>query len=164
LRSRPDPSSVRRVNPRLSPGNAGASRRKPTPARPCAVARVVKNRTRRSCRFVNVDGEYPLEALCPAHRPLPIGGRCLASLSDSACPGHNLCPVRARRCEHAVVPGQVRAGFWHQRDEARNKVLGLDKIAGSDFGQPKAGPKGGGQDARSNITCVVPSRYGVFSA
>jgi len=63
-----------------------------------------------------------------------------------------------------MVPGQVRAGFWHQRGEARNKVLGLDKIAGSDFGQPKAGPKGGGQDARSNITCVVPSRYGVFSA
>ena len=25
-----------------------------------------------------------------------------------------------------------------------------DKIAGSDFEQPKAGPKGGGQDARSN--------------
>ena len=100
---------------------------------------------------LDVNGEHPLEALCPAHRPLPIGGRCLATLSDSACPGHNLCPVRARRCEHAMVPGQVRAGFWHQRDEARNKVLGLDKIAGSDFGQPKAGPKGGGQDARSKI-------------
>ncbi len=26
----------------------------------------------------------------------------------------------------------------------------LDKIAGSDFEQPKVGPKGGGQDARSN--------------
>jgi hypothetical protein len=26
------------------------------------------------------------------------------------------------------------------------------------------GPKGAGQDARSIITCVVPSRYGVFSA
>ena len=73
------------------------------------------------------------------------------------------CPVAARRCEHAVVPRQMGTGFWHQRDEARNKVLGLDKIAGSDFGQPKAGPKGGGQDARSNITCVVPSRYGVLS-
>jgi hypothetical protein len=113
---------------------------------------------------LDINGEYALEALCPAHRPLPIGGRCLATLSDSACPGHDPCPVAARRCEHAVVPGQVRAGFWHQRDESRNKVLGLDKIAGSDFGQPKAGPKGGGQDARSNITCVVPSRYGVFSA
>ena len=47
-RSRPDPSSCRRVNLPLSPGNAGASRRKPAPARPCAVARVVRNRTKRS--------------------------------------------------------------------------------------------------------------------
>src|SRR5690606_40594777 len=43
-------------------------------------------------------------------------------------------------------------------------VLRLDKVAGSDFGQPKAGPEGAGQDARSNMMCVVPSRYGVFSA
>jgi hypothetical protein len=27
----------------------------------------------------------------------------------------------------------------------------LDKIAGSDFEQTKVGPKGGGQDARSNL-------------
>ena len=81
---------------------------------------------------LDVNGEHPLEALCPAHRPLPIGGRCLATLSDSACPGHNLCPVRARRCEHAMVPGQVRAGFWHQRGEAGNKVLGLkDHVRGA---------------------------------
>jgi len=113
VRSRPDPGSFRRVNLPLSPENAGASRRKPTPARPCTVARVVKNRTKRSdqaialrrrsarmrridglrsvaemvqnplddCGFLdagdhpqlpaalsaglNVDGEYPLEALCP---------------------------------------------------------------------------------------------------
>jgi hypothetical protein len=58
----------------------------------------------------------------------------------------------------------VGAGFWHQRGEPRDEILGLDKIAGSDFEQPKAGPEGGGQDARSNITCVVPSRYGVFNA
>jgi len=48
VRSRPDPGSFRRVNLPLSPENAGASRRKPTPARPCTVARVVKNRTKRS--------------------------------------------------------------------------------------------------------------------
>ena len=48
MRSRPDPSSLRRVNLPLSPENAGASRRKPTPARPCTVARVVMNRTERS--------------------------------------------------------------------------------------------------------------------
>ena len=113
MRSRSDSSSFRRVKLPLAPGNAGASRRKPTPARPCTVARVVKNRTKRSdqaialrrrsarmCRIdglhrmaemvqnplddfgllnagdhpqspaalsagLNVDGEYPLEALCP---------------------------------------------------------------------------------------------------
>ena len=47
--------------------------------------------------------------------------------------------------------------------EVRHQLQGLDKIAGSDFEQPQAGPKGGGRDARSQMTCVVPSRYGVFS-
>jgi hypothetical protein len=35
------------VNLPFSPGNTGASRRKPKPARPCRVARVVMNRTKR---------------------------------------------------------------------------------------------------------------------
>ena len=113
MRSRPDPSSFRRVNLPLSPGNAGASRHESTPARPCKGARVVKNRTKRSDQAIalrrrsarmrridrlrsvaemvqnplddcgllnagdhpqlpaalsaglNVDCEYPLEALCP---------------------------------------------------------------------------------------------------
>ena len=56
LRSRPDPSSVRRLNPRPSPGKAGASRRKPRPARPCAVARVVTNRTKRSDQAIALRG------------------------------------------------------------------------------------------------------------
>jgi hypothetical protein len=41
-------SSFRHVNLPLAPGKAGASRRKPTAARPWTVARVVKNRTKRS--------------------------------------------------------------------------------------------------------------------
>ena len=109
----PDPSSFRRVNLRLSPGNTEASWGKPIPARPCTVARVVTNCTkrsdraialwRRSARMCRIDGlsftaevlenppddcgfldagdhpqlsaalaagldincEYPLEALCP---------------------------------------------------------------------------------------------------
>ena len=62
----PGPSSFRRVNPPLAPANADASRRKPTPARPCTVARVVTNRTtrsdqaialrRRSARRCRIDG------------------------------------------------------------------------------------------------------------
>jgi len=94
---------------------------------------------------------------------LPVGGRWLAGLyrlagSSHARFGNNPGPVRARRREHAVKSRQVRTGSWHQRNEQRDKVFGLDKIAGSDFEQPKAGPEDGGQDARSNITCVVPSR------
>jgi hypothetical protein len=69
-------------------------------------------------------------------------------------------PVRARRREHAVVAGQVRAGLWHQCNQSGDQVLGLDKIAGSDFGQPKAGPKGAGQDARSNPELSATSRRG----
>ena len=44
----PTPSSLRHVNLTLAPRKAGASRRKPTPARPCTVAGVVKSRTKRS--------------------------------------------------------------------------------------------------------------------
>jgi len=36
----------------------------------------------------------------------------------------------------------------------RHLSMQADKIAGSDFEQPKAGPKGGGQDARSNPTTL----------
>jgi hypothetical protein len=63
-----------------------------------------------------------------------------------------------------IQSSQVDSGLGHQRDKPRDEVQRLDKIVGNDFEQPKAGPKGGGQDARSNITCVVPSRYGVLSA
>ena len=50
-RSRP---SFRRVNLPLAPRKAGASRRKPTPARPCTVARVVTNRTKRSDQAITL--------------------------------------------------------------------------------------------------------------
>ena len=63
-----------------------------------------------------------------------------------------------------VKAGEVDPRPGHQCGQPGDKIQRLDKIAGSDFEQPKAGPKGAGQDARSNITWVVPSRYGVFSA
>ena len=72
---------------------------------------------------LDVYRKYALEALGPGHPLVPIDGRCLATLSDSACAGHNLCPVGARRCEHSVITGQVRAGIGHQRSESRNKVF-----------------------------------------
>jgi hypothetical protein len=118
---------------------------------------------------LDVDSEYPLQALRPRQRPLPAGGRWLSAPVGLAGTGgaglrHDPGPIRTRRREHALVRRQVRAGFWHQRGKPRDEILGLAKIAGSDFEQPKAGPEGGGQDARTNIACVVPSRYGVFSA
>ena len=51
-----------------------------------------------------------------------------------------------------VVADLMRAGLRHECGKSRDKILGLDKIAGSDFGQPKAGPEGAGQDARSKMT------------
>ena len=48
---------------------------------------------------------------------MPTGSRCFGTFSDGRTPGggHNLRPVGARRRKYAVVPGQVRAGFRHQR-------------------------------------------------
>ena len=62
-----------------------------------------------------------------------------------------------------MEPRAIDPWLGDQGGEPGDKVQGLDKIAGSDFELPKAGPEGEGQDARSNMTCVVPSRYGVFS-
>ncbi len=83
---------------------------------------------------LNVDGEYPLEALCPGHRLLSASGRCLTALggSDGVCPGHNLCPFRARRRENAMVTGQVRAGFWRQRGESRNWASAIQDVTEKD--------------------------------
>ena len=57
-----------------------------------------------------------------------------------------------------IQASQVDPRFRYQGCQAGNEVQWLDKIAGSDLEQPKAGPKGGGQEARSKITYVVPSR------
>jgi hypothetical protein len=70
--------------------------------------------------------------------------------------------TRLRR-KHPVVAGQIHPRPRYQRRQPRHEVQRLDKIAGSNFEQPKAGPKGGGLEARSKMTCVVPSRYGVFN-
>ena len=50
--------------------------------------------------------------------------------------------------EHGKVRYQLKTPY---RDGTTNVIFEpLDKIAGSDFEQPKVGPKGAGQDARSN--------------
>ena len=59
--------------------------------------------------------------------------------------------------EDAVVAQQMASRARHQRRQAREEVERFDEIAGSDFEPPKAGPKGGGQDARSSRNSVVPS-------
>jgi hypothetical protein len=41
-------------------------------------------------------------------------------------PGHHPGPVRARWCKHAVIPRQMGTGFWHQRGEPRDEILGLE--------------------------------------
>ena len=59
-----------------------------------------------------------------------------------------------------MIAREVDARRRHQGGQPGHKVERLDKIAGSDFEQPKVGPKGEGQDAWSSTTSVVPSRYG----
>jgi hypothetical protein len=62
------------------------------------------------------------------------------------------------------VPNRFAAAFGcANRLSCRFVDVDPDQIAWSDLEQPQAGPKGGGQAARSKMTCVVPSRYGVFS-
>ena len=75
-------------------------------------------------------GENPLQPLRPGHGRMTLNWRLL---------------LLAIRCFGPVAFSPLRR--CHQRT-----VLAVrgDKIAGSDFEQPKAGPKGGGQDARSN--------------
>jgi hypothetical protein len=116
---------------------------------------------------LGVDGEHPLGELRPAHRPIPIGDRCLAALvgSGGAGPGHDSDPIGARRCKHAMVPGKVRAGLGHQFCELRD-----GKSAGLPICTPEGRPTGWRKrmctmnSSGSKITCVVPLRYGVFSA
>ena len=118
----------------------------------------------------HVNIEYPLESLCPSHGHMALCG-CLLVLAF-CCFLATLAPLRRRyprsvftvRRKYSVKSRQVDSGLGYQCGQFGDKVHRLDKIAGSDFEQPQAGPKGGGQDARSNITWVVPSRYGVFSS
>ena len=66
-------------------------------------------------------------------------------------------------CANAPVQtGRVDSRLGHQGRRPGDDVERLDKIVGSDFEQPQAGPKDGGQDALHRMTCVVPSRYEVF--
>ena len=83
----------------------------------------------------HINVEYPLEPLRPRHCHMALRGCFLILL---------VCDFLT-----ALAP----LGWCHPCSVFA--VRG-DKIAGSDFEQPKAGPKGGGQDARSNITWVVP--------
>jgi hypothetical protein len=75
-------------------------------------------------------GENPLQPLRPGHGRMTPNWRFFA-LAICVFGLATLAPLRR---------GHQRTVF---------AVRG-DKIAGSDFEQPKAGPKGGGQDARSN--------------
>ena len=120
---------------------------------------------------LDVNIEPPLEPLRPAHRGAEFGGRLdlrlIGQLSLCAFApfrrGHPRTVFAVGR-KHPVETYQVDPRLGHQSRQPGNEVQRLDKIAGSDFEQPKAGPKGEEQGARSNMTCVVPSRYGVFSS
>ena len=54
--------------------------------------------------------------------------------------------------EHTLEARQVDTGVGYPGSKPGYKIQRFDKIARSDFEQPKAGPKGEGQDARSHMT------------
>jgi hypothetical protein len=94
---------------------------------------------------LDVDRKDALEASRPGEGSLPVRGRCLAGLrglpgSGRARLRHDPRPIRARRREDPVIAGQVGTGFGTSAASRAMKSSG------------------------SKITCVVPSRYGVFSA
>src|SRR5690606_5765142 len=112
-----------------------------------AVATQVIENPRNHCRFLDTgdhpqlpataptdldgDREYAFEPLRPGETPLPIAGRCFATLTGpvgSGDPGlgHDPGPIRTRRRKHTVIAGQVRAGLRRQRGEPGDEVLRLE--------------------------------------
>ena len=113
-----------------------------------------------------VDVEHAAQTLRPGHCAAS-GRRRRRGVIVHGCRhrrGHDEAAMARVRCEQPVKAHEMDSRTWHQSGQARDEVERLDEIAGSDFEPPKAGPKGEGQDARSNRTCVVPSRKGCFSS
>ena len=79
--------------------------------------------------------EYSFQALGPGHGGTALGGCLLICLFRFPRPG--LTTLTTFTSASRGNPCSVFA-------------VGGDKIAGRDFEQPQAGPKGEGQDARSN--------------
>jgi hypothetical protein len=106
----------------------------------------------------------------PSHRCSTFHRRLrlplIGSLGFGALPPFRRChrgAVSTVGGQYALQARQIDPGLRHPGGESGDEVERLDQIAGSDFDQPKADPKGGGQDARSHMVGVVPSRYGVLS-
>jgi hypothetical protein len=138
---------------------------------------LVKTRLSRCAQVIARDGMYAgFSGAKTGHRRMTPNWRLFA-LAICVFGLATLAPLRrghqrtvfAVRGKYTVKPRQVDSRLAHQCGQLGNDVQGctnaagawmrrsgeihrLDKIAGSDFEQLKAGPKGGGQDARSNMT------------
>jgi hypothetical protein len=82
---------------------------------------------------LDVDGKDALEALRPRQGALPVGRRWLAAIvglagSGGASAGHHANPIRARRREYTVIPGEVGTRLRYQRREACDEVLGRSLV------------------------------------
>jgi hypothetical protein len=97
---------------------------------------------RQSCRLVDVDGEHALEALRPGAAPLAVGGRCR--------------PVRAGRV------GRGGAGTIRARSGLAGANTPWDRVRWA-RGLGTSAARRAMKSSGSKITCVVPSRSGVFS-
>ena len=65
---------------------------------------------------LDVDGEDPLEALCPSQSPLPVGGRCPAALAGSESRSR----PRRQRCMEANTEDRYVSHATRSPSIARN--------------------------------------------
>ena len=78
----------------------------------------------------------------------------ISANNSNACAVTSLANERLKRNREGAVVLKLKSPY---RDGTTHIVMSpLDKIAGSDFEQPKVGPKGGGQDTRSNSCNTWP--------
>jgi len=121
--------------------------------------------------LADVDVEDSSKTLHPTHRCAARRGlaivralKAVTIASGARSASDDVLAVFGIGGEQAMVAHQMNTRAWHQSSEPSQEVEGFDKIAGSDFEQPQAGPKGVGQDARSNNTWVVPFENGRLSS
>lgn len=127
--------------------------------------RICPGRGHDRCQRRNCMALRTLKGSCAALVSLPMRSAKRTPVRIlTGCPIPRVRPLWGKTCTPVRVPDPSAPAFGcANRLSVRFADVDPDPIAGRDSGQPKVGPPDGGQDARSNVTCVVPFRYRVFS-